>query len=440
MDFVIDLYQQRVPLIVLQTEIVNRLSNWPSVQTQEQLLEGFHLSCDSYPPLKRWQHKLLKWMISQTESLGIDLCDQLVNDALLAAAAAKDCFDENDPDYKVYHYSLFGAEVGTQKLTIIRQIQLHNQVGMKIWPASLFLFQFLHCVPHLTRNKRVLELGSGTGIVGLLVAMTARTRPATLLLTDFESEVIDNLKFNVEQNSLLPACRDDSNDSNGGNGGNGGCNNLEIGVSFLDWSVADPLQQHHDSTGRVFDVLIAADCVYSEELNVDLVNALRSYLLLPSHAHTFIPPASSIAQQVRPQHSLPSPGDTSLCSRPIPIPTDDLHVSVVVPAPTLTSCVSADSSASASALLMRHMPKALLGSSIRNMATYTHFLSLLDSHCDVIAYTDLTAYANDQFVTTTLSASGAASNLYLEDRSTFKLIVVFPAAAPALAAALEPHE
>lgn len=42
--------------------------------------------------------------------------------------------------------------------------------GEYVWPASLVMCEFLKRNPELVKGKRVLELGSGTGIVGLYAA------------------------------------------------------------------------------------------------------------------------------------------------------------------------------------------------------------------------------------------------------------------------------
>jgi len=71
--------------------------------------------------------------------------------------------------------------------------------GEYIWPASLFMCDFLKRNPELVKGKRVLELGSGTGIVGLYAAKLGATH---VTLTDFIDFNIECVKRNIKENGL----------------------------------------------------------------------------------------------------------------------------------------------------------------------------------------------------------------------------------------------
>ena len=71
--------------------------------------------------------------------------------------------------------------------------------GEYIWPASLVLCDFLKRNSELVRGKRVLELGSGTGIAGLYAAKLGAEH---VTLTDFIDWNIENIKINIKENGL----------------------------------------------------------------------------------------------------------------------------------------------------------------------------------------------------------------------------------------------
>jgi predicted nicotinamide N-methyase len=71
--------------------------------------------------------------------------------------------------------------------------------GEYVWPAGLAMCEFLKRNPKLVKGKRVLELGSGTGIVGLYAAKLGAKH---VTLTDFIDWNILNIKTNIEDNRL----------------------------------------------------------------------------------------------------------------------------------------------------------------------------------------------------------------------------------------------
>ena len=160
------------------------------------------------------------------------------------------------------------ANRATKSHTI--EIQLHeptytaDNLGLKTWASSYLLAKRLpllrSTLPEIARDSYVLELGSGTGLVGIAVAAILS---AHVLLTDLP-EIVPNLEYNVQQNSVM--IRD-----------GGG----EVGVGVLDWS--DPASFHiadldNFGTPHRFPLIFAADTVYSSEHSGLLVQAIEYHL------------------------------------------------------------------------------------------------------------------------------------------------------------------
>lgn len=92
-------------------------------------------------------------------------------------------------------------------------------------------------LPNFAPGARVLELGSGTGLVGLAAA---GTWDVPVLLTDLP-EIVPNLRRNVDANRAIL--------------------NGEVDVAVLDWR--DNAGGREES--EKFDVVLAADPIYSPE-------------------------------------------------------------------------------------------------------------------------------------------------------------------------------
>ncbi|XP_019436430.1 PREDICTED: methyltransferase-like protein 22 isoform X1 [Lupinus angustifolius] len=135
-------------------------------------------------------------------------------------------------------------------------------VGLQVWRAELVLSDFiLHKALCSSEFDGViaLELGAGTGLVGLLLARTAKT----VFLTDHGNEILDNCAKNVELNIESLNCQ------------------ATVNVRELDWFNAwppkarigeSPSTQRYSWTSREIDdaenasFLLAADVIYSDDL------------------------------------------------------------------------------------------------------------------------------------------------------------------------------
>ncbi|KAG7026794.1 Protein-lysine methyltransferase METTL21C, partial [Cucurbita argyrosperma subsp. argyrosperma] len=153
----------------------------------------------------------------------------------------------------------------------IRQLRSQG-LSFQLWPAATTLVNLLDkqrshpetnpLTPTLTalrdssecRTLNILEIGSGTGLVGIAAAATLG---AKVTVTDL-SHVISNLQFNVEANADVVAA-------------NGGC----VRAASLHWG--EPIDA--ELIGQEFDLILASDVVYHDHLYDPLIQTLRSFLL-----------------------------------------------------------------------------------------------------------------------------------------------------------------
>jgi predicted nicotinamide N-methyase len=127
--------------------------------------------------------------------------------------------------------------------------------GLTIWDGSIVLAKYLEANPAIVGNKAVLEVGSGTGIVGIVAGLMGANRS---VLTDLQY-TLKNLQHNVDKNKPHYEA------------------SYNVDVMELDWfNAATYPTTTRDENGseKNWDVILGADIVWIEELIVPLVNTL----------------------------------------------------------------------------------------------------------------------------------------------------------------------
>ncbi|KAK6152923.1 hypothetical protein DH2020_012562 [Rehmannia glutinosa] len=150
---------------------------------------------------------------------------------------------------------------------LIRQIP-SDGLSFQLWPAATTLVNLLdrHRRRESTplsslfttgaaqRRLRLLELGSGTGMVGIAAAVLLG---ASVTVTDLP-HVLPNLQFNVDANAGIL-------DLHGGS----------VDVAALSWGEIQEMER----IGRDYDVIVGSDVVYHDHLYEPLLETLRFFLL-----------------------------------------------------------------------------------------------------------------------------------------------------------------
>lgn len=146
---------------------------------------------------------------------------------------------------------------------------LSSDTGFRTWGAAPLISRLISLYPLSffpnPGSSRVLELGSGTGLVGLTVAavLGRMGRTASVDLTDFTEVILENLQHNLTLNPDLLA----------------EASQVTINVSKLDWS--DFLPSPHSLlalTTQRYDTIFASDVIF-EPPHISLIHATISSLL-----------------------------------------------------------------------------------------------------------------------------------------------------------------
>ncbi|KAL0023506.1 hypothetical protein WJX79_004511 [Trebouxia sp. C0005] len=84
-------------------------------------------------------------------------------------------------------------DVNDHTLTVDEHTELENEAGAVVWDAALVLLKYFCTDPSLVQSKRCIELGAGTGVVGLTAALLG----ALVVLTDLPV-YLSGLERNVQ--------------------------------------------------------------------------------------------------------------------------------------------------------------------------------------------------------------------------------------------------
>lgn len=157
----------------------------------------------------------------------------------------------------------------------IRVYPHHNDVGVaKVWEAGACLAEYILQNP--IRDRRVIELGAGVGLTGLVAAAV---KAKSVHMTDYTEATLDNLSYNVSINSKWLEDRDVDPQS--------------ISVGKLEWGEAST--EGDCCQLESADLLIAADVVYSRDCIPDLVTTVREFLSSSSSSSSSSSPNDKVA-------------------------------------------------------------------------------------------------------------------------------------------------
>ncbi|KAG9098268.1 hypothetical protein FS749_004255 [Ceratobasidium sp. UAMH 11750] len=159
------------------------------------------------------------------------------------------------------------AERTGQKTIVIRTPETCSENwGLQadgVWQAARYLAD--HLPPDLD-GKRVLELGAAAGLPGLVAAFGSRAEPLSVVLSDYpDPGILKQLEENVEAN------RGDSR--------------VRVEVRGHCWGIGDALAE---LGGRRFDVVMAADVLWKEEMHKALCQTLDRVLVLGQEGRVHI--------------------------------------------------------------------------------------------------------------------------------------------------------
>ncbi|KAI4314744.1 hypothetical protein L6164_027621 [Bauhinia variegata] len=120
------------------------------------------------------------------------------------------------------------------------------------WPSEEVLAYY--CLSHrdLFRSKKVIELGSGYGLAGFVIA--AVTEASEVVISDGNPQVVNYTESNIAINS-------------------GAFGNTVVKSMMLHWN-----QEETFNIANTFDVIVASDCTFFKDFHKDLAHVIKLLL------------------------------------------------------------------------------------------------------------------------------------------------------------------
>ncbi|KAG8928495.1 hypothetical protein FRC01_005856 [Tulasnella sp. 417] len=236
-------------------------------QIVSDILESEHLS--RYPPSKSFQLRFLKAIIARLESANEEVDDNIYGRylELLAAKPSKDLSGgPPEPSYVTHFYKT--ANMQSPKTITLFESQTTIEAGttgLRTWQAAFVLANWLLQHPDVVKGKIVLELGSGTGFLGILAAQLQAedaSPPTAIVLTDLG---IWRSRVGVEfTRSFIDTL----------------ANHPSITIRTLDWHDCLVSSSERDTASAYFrelaaDVIIGTDLVFDPSIIPALVATLK---------------------------------------------------------------------------------------------------------------------------------------------------------------------
>ena len=164
---------------------------------------------------------------------------------------------------RYFHYDPNGMDYCGKKYVVKEQSNELEEdgTGLNIWDGAILLAKYLELNAEIIKGKRVLELGSGPGFVGIVAGLAGA---AEVVLTDLQY-CLPLMEENVQRN--MAAAK------------SSGCERMECRV--LDWfQPPTHLSQLGFASDQAPNVILIADCVWLEELVAPLIQTIQQILRL----------------------------------------------------------------------------------------------------------------------------------------------------------------
>jgi predicted nicotinamide N-methyase len=165
-------------------------------------------------------------------------------------------------------------EAGTDlvPLTMYEPPMTSDNLGLKTWASSYLLAKQLcslqQHIPDLALDAAILELGAGTGLVGMAAALVFKRH---VILTDLP-EIVPNLEQNARSNSEVIS-------SHGGS----------AAATVLDWTKPEEFDcENFNGSPKSFPLILVADPIYSSDHPRMLVGAIEWHLSTDVNARLII--------------------------------------------------------------------------------------------------------------------------------------------------------
>ncbi|XP_015926197.1 protein-lysine N-methyltransferase EEF2KMT [Parasteatoda tepidariorum] len=233
---------------MIKKHLENELLAPLCISVQEQILKATILNpiCIKYPPPHSFRKMFLRILIDTVEYQKEEFSEKLLNEYTETLSISQD--DEKNISYNSYIINPNCVITLHENTCFVAK----STTGLQTWEASKYLAEWCINNPSLFTDKKILELGSGIGLLGITILKLCQ--PKQYIFTDKSWEVLNVLSSNIQINELDLKC--------------------DIQQIPLVWSTTT----ENDAKKLSSDILLGADLVYDTSMVESLVHALKIFL------------------------------------------------------------------------------------------------------------------------------------------------------------------
>ncbi|KAI7756780.1 hypothetical protein M8C21_014451 [Ambrosia artemisiifolia] len=179
--------------------------------------------------------------------------EELMSCELIKANQACVCYTLPNPSAtKLFLFQRVDNCANLDDFRICNTYDIDNTGLVCSWPSEEVLAYYCLSQLDLFRSKKVIELGSGYGLAGLLIA--AVTEASEVVISDGNPQVVDYIQRNVNANSSVFGC-------------------TKVKSMMLHWN-----QEELSDVSNSFDIIVASDCTFFKEFHKGLVQTIKCLL------------------------------------------------------------------------------------------------------------------------------------------------------------------
>jgi predicted nicotinamide N-methyase len=220
----------------------------------------------------RYAKALIRSYVSGLEKAGNAMESDNLMDLVFRISIDKE--KAPDPEESCYLSFQLPPDDDARPLLKFRVYPYHNDVALRLWEAGALLAEYFLQNPELVKGRRVIELGAGVGLTGLVIA--GHCGAEDVFLTDYTEACRVNMAHNIAVNEKWLN------------------NSGVVSQGYLEWSSFAAGSHHSDVADNYLatteldkeslhafneaDLLLAADVAYDEGVLKDLAVLVFRFL------------------------------------------------------------------------------------------------------------------------------------------------------------------
>ncbi|KAD7479206.1 hypothetical protein E3N88_02342 [Mikania micrantha] len=158
----------------------------------------------------------------------------------------------NQSTTKLFLFQRVDNSANLDDFRICNTYDIDNTGLVCSWPSEEVLAYYCLSQLDIFRSKKVIELGSGYGLAGLLIA--AVTEALEVVISDGNPQVVDYIQRNINANSSV-------------------FGTTKVKSMMLHWNQEELLD-----VSNSFDIIVASDCTFFKEFHRGLVQSVKCLL------------------------------------------------------------------------------------------------------------------------------------------------------------------